>query len=99
MMEEESPGEPLATAAFRAIGLADLVLADLTGSNPNVLFELGAAYRGAKRVIRIAQKNTAGSVDLPFMVQGDNVIFYESLMDLKEQLTRAIPRAKPWGID
>lgn len=98
MMDEQSPTEPIATAAFKWIGLADLVLADLTGSNPNVLFELGVAYSGAKRVIRIARKGTADENMLPFMVRGDKIVFYDNQVQLKGELDMAIPEAKPWAV-
>lgn len=56
---------------------ADLVIADLTGNNPNVFFELG--YRNAlgKPTIQLATKDT----ELPFDVSTINTYFYD-LTDL-----------------
>lgn len=44
-------GEQLASAIWSAIQKADLVLADISGSNPNVLYELGIAQGMGKRTI------------------------------------------------
>ena len=37
------PNAPLQDAAINALSSADIVVADLTGSNPNVFYELGRA--------------------------------------------------------
>jgi hypothetical protein len=95
MMEEFAPGDPVAVAAFREIGLAEVVVCDLTDGSPNVLFELGVAYRAGKRVVRIASKARAPQ-ELPFMIGGDSILLYDNKMDLESRLPEAIRKAKPW---
>lgn len=51
---------------------SELVVADLTGSNPNVYYELGVAHAFAKRVILLTQKLD----ELPFDLKSYRVITY-----------------------
>lgn len=58
-----------------AIEIADLLIADLSGKNPNVFYEVGYAHARGKIVIPIS------STKLPFDVAGFTTIFYK-LSDL-----------------
>lgn len=58
-----------------AIHRAKLVVADLTGSNPNVLFELGMAMGLSKPVLLISQDPIK---DVPFDLQAHQVAVYRS---------------------
>lgn len=49
---------------IKALRRADLVIADLTEHNPNVLFELGVRIAEAKPVLLIRAKGTAGIFDV-----------------------------------
>lgn len=51
---------------------SDLVIANLTNTNPNVMFELAIRYSFGKPAIVIAEKGTK----LPFDVIDENTIFY-----------------------
>lgn len=56
------------------IEMADVVIADITANNPNVMFELGWALAKAKKPIVIRQQNDPNKV--PFDVQGIRYISY-----------------------
>jgi nucleoside 2-deoxyribosyltransferase len=73
-----------------AISRARLVVADVTGRNPNVLYEIGIAHSLGKDVILIAQEGES----LPFDIAGQRVVFYELSgvggARLKAMLTEAL---------
>ena len=49
-------GTPIAENVLRSIERADLIIADLTGRNPNVMYELGFAHALRKPVLFILQE-------------------------------------------
>ena len=57
---------------IRSVLDSDLVIANLTNTNPNVMFELAIRYSFGKPAIVIAEKGTK----LPFDVIDENTIFY-----------------------
>ena len=72
---------------------ADYIIADLTGSNPNVTYELGIAHTLNKRTLQISQ-----SLDLMFDIKSQNVIPYiveeDQLSGLSEKLLSVIERSE-----
>ena len=62
----------ITNAIIKEIIEADLVIANLTKLNPNVMFELAIRYSFGKPVIVIAERNTK----LPFDINSENTIFY-----------------------
>ena len=73
---------------IRNIYEADLVIANLTGLNPNVMFELAIRYSFGKPAIVIAEDGTK----LPFDIIDENTIFYindpTGAYDLKEKIVK-----------
>ena len=78
---------------FRTITQSKLVIADLTGRNPNVLYESGLAHAQNRDVIIITQDHK----DVPFNLKQYRFLKYlpneEGLHDLKGKLTKSIQAA------
>lgn len=73
---------------------SDLIVADLTGSNPNVYYELGIAHTFGKPVILLSQSVS----DLPFDLRSYRVIQYNThfsaIADAKNRLKEFALQAK-----
>jgi len=72
--ESASP-EPIVERVSKAIGRADFIIADLTGSNPNVMYEVGLAHAMRKPVLFILQRNLQHSI--PFDLRHQLIYFYD----------------------
>ena len=56
LMEETlAVGTPIVESVQQAIGRADVIIADLTGSNPNVMYEVGFAHALRKPILILVQ--------------------------------------------
>jgi len=66
------------------IETAELVVADLTGGNPNVYLEVGYAWGKSRPTLLIARQGG----ELKFDVRGQRCIIYESIADLANKLTK-----------
>lgn len=73
---------------IQSIYNSDLVIANLTGLNPNVMFEIAIRYSFGKPAIVIAEKGTK----LPFDIVDENTIFYindpAGAADLKDTIRK-----------
>lgn len=71
---------------------SDLVVANLTGLNPNVMFEIAIRYSFGKPAIVIAEKGTK----LPFDIIDENTIFYindpAGAAELKENIKKFVTK-------
>ena len=83
--KELRPGE-IVNQLIESLSDADVVIADLTGRNPNVFYELGVRHALRNNTIIIAQDLD----DIPFDLRGMRAIRYrydpESLIALKNRL-------------
>lgn len=71
---------------LKRIDDADYVLADLTGRNPNVFFEVGYARARSKPTILIAQDID----DVPFDLRDQRVLVYKDTAAGADELRTAI---------
>jgi len=86
--EIAQPGR-ISVQVLEAIRSADLIIADLTGSNPNVMYELGFAHALEKQVVILNQTIN----DAPFDVKDFRQIMYDRsklLRDCRPRLVTAI---------
>lgn len=73
---------------LRFIVEAKIIVANISGRNPNVFYELGIAHALDKQVILVAKSES----DIPFDVQSKLVVFYSSEKELEERLAVALAR-------
>ena len=77
---------PILEDIIEEITSADLIIAELTGRNPNVFYELGRAHEKDKYVIQICQNNE----DIPFDLRHIRTIIYKDEPKELEILTQNI---------
>jgi hypothetical protein len=80
----------------RGIRESSFIIADISNSNPNVLFELGYAIGCDKRSVVICRRGDA----LPFDVSGMSVIFYDPLVirELKSTVEELLNNLHRMGV-
>lgn len=66
-----------ADSLIDALRAADIVVADITKLNPNVMYELGFAHALGKRTFLLMDKRSRQSI--PFDLAGTNIAFYDRL--------------------
>lgn len=76
------------------ISTATLVIADVSSSNPNVYLEVGYAWGRNVPTVLVARS----ALDLKFDVQGQRCIFYSSIKELEEKLTRELKGLYPIAV-
>jgi hypothetical protein len=80
--QEAFTGDILQQVKMR-IEKAEIVIADLTGSNANVYLEVGYAWGKGRPTVLVANKKD----DLKFDVRGQRCLKYQSIKDLEKLLT------------
>lgn len=78
----------------KRIASATLVIADMTGANPNVYLEVGYAW--GKRVPTLLVAKTGE--ELQFDVRTHRCIYYRNFSDLKRQMLQLIPKLMADGL-
>jgi hypothetical protein len=75
---------------WQALNGADFVIADITGRNPNVLYELGIAHALAKPVLILSRN----AQDIPIDLSTRRVILYgQAECDWREELAHKVAKA------
>jgi len=86
-LDEQIFLESMLARIYNQIAKADLVVADMTGRNPNVFYEVGYAHALGKTVILL----TKNADDIPFDLKHyPHIVYQGSIVDLKENLQRRI---------
>jgi hypothetical protein len=86
--DTQIPDGTILNRIYTQIGKADLIIAETTGSNPNVMYEVGYAHALNKRVILLVDT----TFKLPFDVAGYPCLVHKgSPMELEEKLPKWIP--------
>lgn len=77
---------------YKQIEKADIIIADMTGQNPNVFYETGYAHALSKRVILLTQNIK----DIPFDLKNyHHIIYGGKIAELREKLSKKIS----WAIE
>ena len=89
--EEIGPGEIIAHVIENLV-TSEIVIADLTGRNPNVFYELGVRHSVENKTILIAEDLE----DIPFDLKGQRIISYrydfKGMMNLQDLLQEAVEK-------
>ena len=70
------------------ISSATVVVADVTGANPNVYLEVGYAWGKSVPTLLLAKKG----VELEFDARTQRCVFYTNITNLRKQLTELLPQ-------
>lgn len=71
---------------LREIVQAEIIIANITGRNPNVFYELGVAHSLGKQVILLCQRDS----DVPFDMRSKFIVFYSTGDELRDGLSKAL---------
>ncbi len=86
-IDEQIFVESILERIYNQIAKADLIVADMTGRNPNVFYEVGYAHALAKTVILL----TKNAEDIPFDLKHyPHIIYGGSIAGLKDDLGKRI---------
>lgn len=90
-VDEQIFQEGILERIYRQIDVADLVIADMSGQNPNVFYEVGYAHAKGKLCILM----TKNADDIPFDLKHHRHIVYgDSINGLRESLAEELVWAK-----
>lgn len=92
--EVDTPGT-ITTDIIKRLHESPLVVADLTGQNPNVMYEIGLRHVFNLPIVQLAQKDE----QLPFDISGERTIFFdiedlESVDEVKKRIKSACKAAQ-----
>jgi hypothetical protein len=86
-VDEQIYREGILERIYRQIEAADIIIADMTGQNPNVFYEVGYAHAKGKLCILL----TSNAADIPFDLKHQRHIVYDkSIVTLQRELEKEI---------
>jgi nucleoside 2-deoxyribosyltransferase len=86
-VDEQIYREGILERIYRQIEVADIIIADMSGQNPNVFYEVGFAHAKQKLCILL----TANANDIPFDLKHQRHIVYgKSIITLRRELEREL---------
>lgn len=86
-VDDQIFAESILARIYNQIAKADLIVADMSGRNPNVFYEVGYAHALGKTVILL----TKNSDDIPFDLKHyPHIIYADSIAGMKDKLSKRI---------
>lgn len=86
-LDEQIFSENILDRIYNQISKADIIVAEMTGRNPNVFYEVGYAHALGKRVILITREES----DIPFDLKHHHHIVYGGRLDyLRTELQKRV---------
>jgi len=85
-VDEQIFQESILQRTYNQISKADIIVADMTGRNPNVFYETGYAHALGKNAILL----TKNANDIPFDLKHYPHIIYGNISDLIPELTKRV---------
>lgn len=85
-IDEQIFDENIMERIYNQIAKADLIVADMSGRNPNVFYEVGYAHAIGKKVVLITNNGN----DIPFDLKQYHHVIYNSIVYIKDKLTERI---------
>lgn len=90
-LDEQIFVEGMIDRIYRQIEIADIVIADMTGKNPNVFYEVGFAHAKEKICILITDR----ADDIPFDLKNrQHIVYNNSISFLRDELIKYLEWAK-----
>src|SRR5580658_6443396 len=90
-VDEQIYREGILERIYRQIDVADVIVADMTGKNPNVFYEVGYAHAKGKLTILL----TSDANDIPFdLKHRRHIVYGQSITVLRERLAEELQWAK-----
>lgn len=90
-VDEQIFQEGILERIYRQIDAADIIIADMSGQNPNVFYEVGYAHAKEKICLLL----TSDTNDIPFDLKHHRHIVYgDSISNLRDMLTEELAWAK-----
>ncbi len=90
-VDEQIYREGILERMYRQIDVADVIIADMSGKNPNVFYEVGYAHARGKLAILL----TSDANDIPFdLKHRRHIVYGQSIAILRERLMEELKWAK-----